>query len=94
MRSIRPVAVVYLYFALVLSTSAQQTTIQAPQASVFLQSALAALSGANLVTNVTLTGTPRRIAAILLLEPALNANYESVKQYTFPWPPKPSHLQV
>jgi hypothetical protein len=30
----------------------------------------------------------RRIAAILLLEPALNANYESVKQHTFPWPPK------
>jgi len=29
----------------------------------------------------------RRIAAILLLEPALNANYESVKQHTFPWPP-------
>ena len=31
----------------------------------------------------------RRIAAILLLEPALNANYESVKQHTFPWPQKP-----
>jgi hypothetical protein len=30
----------------------------------------------------------RRIAAILLLEPALNANYESVKKHTFPWPPK------
>ena len=30
----------------------------------------------------------RRIAAILLLEPALNANYESVKSHTFPWPPK------
>lgn len=30
----------------------------------------------------------RRIAAILLLEPALDANYESVKQHTFPWPPK------
>src|SRR5260370_19743652 len=29
----------------------------------------------------------RRIAAILLLEPALNANYEAVKQHTFPWPP-------
>ena len=29
----------------------------------------------------------RRIAAILLLEPALNANYESVKQHTLPWPP-------
>ncbi len=31
----------------------------------------------------------RRIAAILLLEPALNANYESIKAHTFPWPPKP-----
>jgi hypothetical protein len=25
---------------------------------------------------------------ILLLEPALDANYESIKQHTFPWPPK------
>jgi hypothetical protein len=31
----------------------------------------------------------RRIAAILLLQPALDANYESVKQHSFPWPPKP-----
>jgi hypothetical protein len=30
----------------------------------------------------------RRIAAILLLEPALDANYESIKAHTFPWPPK------
>ncbi|MGC1490475.1 MAG: type ISP restriction/modification enzyme [Candidatus Acidiferrum sp.] len=28
----------------------------------------------------------RRIAAILLLEPALDANYESTKQHAFPWP--------
>jgi hypothetical protein len=28
----------------------------------------------------------RRIAAILLLEPALNANYERVKADTYPWP--------
>jgi REP element-mobilizing transposase RayT len=27
----------------------------------------------------------RRIAAIILLEPALNANYRNVKQHTFPW---------
>lgn len=32
----------------------------------------------------------RRIAAILLLESTLNANYASVKQHTFPWPPKSS----
>ncbi|MFI5057257.1 MAG: type ISP restriction/modification enzyme [Candidatus Acidiferrales bacterium] len=30
----------------------------------------------------------RRIAAILLLQPALDANYESVKHHTLPWPPK------
>ena len=30
----------------------------------------------------------RRIAAILLLEPALDANYEAVKQNTYPWPRK------
>jgi hypothetical protein len=30
----------------------------------------------------------RRIAAILLLEPTLDANYEAVKQNTYPWPGK------
>ena len=29
----------------------------------------------------------RRIAAILLLEPALDANYQAVKSHAFPWPP-------
>jgi hypothetical protein len=29
-----------------------------------------------------------RIAAILLLEPALDANYEAVKSHTFAWPPQ------
>src|SRR6266436_4088545 len=62
MRPIRPLAVVYLCFVLVLSTSAQQTTTQAGQASVFLQSALAALAGANPVTDVTLSGTAHYIA--------------------------------
>ena len=33
----------------------------------------------------------RRIAAILLLEPALNANYEAVKQNTYPWPSEETH---
>jgi hypothetical protein len=28
----------------------------------------------------------RRIAAILLLEPALDTNYERVKADTYPWP--------
>jgi hypothetical protein len=62
MRSIRPVAVVYLCFVLVLSTSAQQSPAPPVQAPALLQSALAALSGANPVADVTLTGTARRIA--------------------------------
>jgi Type ISP C-terminal specificity domain/N-6 DNA Methylase len=32
------------------------------------------------------TQMARRIAAILLLEPELDANYEAVKQATYPWP--------
>jgi hypothetical protein len=32
------------------------------------------------------TNIARRIAAILLLEPALDANYEAVKRSPFPWP--------
>jgi hypothetical protein len=28
----------------------------------------------------------RRLAAIVLMQPALNANYEAVKQSTYPWP--------
>jgi hypothetical protein len=28
----------------------------------------------------------RRIAAILLLEPALDENYRKVKEHTYPWP--------
>lgn len=31
----------------------------------------------------------RRIAAILLIEPALDANYRSVAQNVYPWPPHP-----
>ena len=32
------------------------------------------------------TEMTRRITAILLLEPALDANYERVKAETYPWP--------
>jgi hypothetical protein len=32
------------------------------------------------------TEMARRIAAILLLEPALDANYERAKADTYPWP--------
>jgi Type ISP C-terminal specificity domain len=35
---------------------------------------------------IEVTQMARRIAAILLLEPELNANYEAVKQATYPWP--------
>lgn len=31
------------------------------------------------------TGMARRIAALLLMGPALDANYESVKSETYPW---------
>jgi len=36
------------------------------------------------------TEMTRRIAAILLLEPALDANYERVKADTYPWPGRPT----
>jgi hypothetical protein len=32
------------------------------------------------------THMARRLAAIVLLEPALNANYQTVKVHPFPWP--------
>jgi hypothetical protein len=35
---------------------------------------------------IEVTQMARRIAAILLLEPELDANYEAVKQATYPWP--------
>ena len=34
----------------------------------------------------TLTGTARRLAALALLEPALDANYRAVTAETYPWP--------
>ncbi len=37
---------------------------------------------------IEVTQIARRIAAILLLEPELDANYEEVKQSTYPWPSK------
>jgi len=36
------------------------------------------------------TEMTRRIAAILLLEPALDADYERVKADTYPWPKRPT----
>ncbi len=34
----------------------------------------------------TLTETARRLAALRLLEPTLNANYNAVRAHTYPWP--------
>jgi type ISP restriction-modification system protein len=34
----------------------------------------------------TVTEIARRIAAIILMQPALNANYEAVKKSTYAWP--------
>ena len=34
----------------------------------------------------TVTEIARRLAAIILMEPALNANYEAVKKSTYAWP--------
>jgi hypothetical protein len=34
----------------------------------------------------TVTEIARRIAAIILMEPALDANYEAVRQSTYAWP--------
>lgn len=33
-----------------------------------------------------LTEMVRRLAALILLQPGLDANYEAVKAYTWPWP--------
>lgn len=38
------------------------------------------------------SSTVRRIAALLLLEPALDANYAAVKRSTYPWPTSPDTL--
>jgi hypothetical protein len=62
MRSIRTVAIVYLCFALVLSTPAQQSPAPPVQAPALLQSALVALAGTTSVTDVTLSGTAHYIA--------------------------------
>ena len=35
------------------------------------------------------TAMPRRLAAIILLQPALDENYRRVKAHTYAWPAKP-----
>jgi hypothetical protein len=51
-----------LAFSLSLSLAAQQTTTSSPQPLVLLQRSLSALGGAQTLTDVTLSGTARRIA--------------------------------
>ena len=53
---------ILLSFLLTLSVAAQQTSTANPQPLVLLQRSLGALSGAQTLTDVTLSGTARRIA--------------------------------
>ncbi len=65
MRFARASSVVILSFVLILSTSARQsssTPAQSVTATSLLQSAFTALAGSNAVSDLTLTGTARRIA--------------------------------
>jgi hypothetical protein len=54
--------VVCLAFFLSLSVSAQQTASSSPQALALLQNSLAALTGGQPISDITLSGTARRIA--------------------------------
>jgi hypothetical protein len=61
MRSARFVSLLVL-IAVARSATAQQATASAPQAGAVLQQSLAALTGGHPLTDVTLSGTARRIA--------------------------------
>jgi hypothetical protein len=64
MRSARFVSLlVLLVFA--RSSTAQQATASSPQATALLQQSLAALTGGHHLTDVTLSGTARRVAVRL-----------------------------
>src|SRR6266581_2921063 len=62
MRVARLVFLLSIAFFLSLSLAAQQTATTSPQALLFLQKSLSALGGAQALTDVTLSGTARRIA--------------------------------
>ena len=62
MRVTRVVFSVSLAFLLSISLAAQQTTTPSPQALALLQKSLSALGGSASLTDVTLSGTARRIA--------------------------------
>jgi hypothetical protein len=54
--------ILLVLFTFARSAMAQQATASAPQATVLLQQSLTALSGGHPITDVTLSGTARRIA--------------------------------
>ncbi len=62
MRLSRASAFLFILVLFAQFTFAQQTTTSSPQAVSILQNSLAALTGGQSVTDVTLTGTARRIA--------------------------------
>jgi hypothetical protein len=62
MRVVRFVLALSLAFFLSLSLAAQQTATSSPQALVLLQRSISALAGGQTLTDVTLSGTARRIA--------------------------------
>jgi len=62
MRVARVIFLILFAFVLAISLAAQQTASSNPQALSLLQRSLSALSGSQSVTDVTLSGTARRIA--------------------------------
>jgi hypothetical protein len=62
MRVVRLFLCVFISFLLSISLAAQQTATSSPQALQLLQRSLSALSSGQTLTDVTLTGTARRIA--------------------------------
>lgn len=61
MRVTRLVLSISLSFLLSISLAAQQTATSSPRAPALLQKSLVALGGTQTLTDVTLTGTARRI---------------------------------
>ena len=62
MRVARVVCSISFALVLTISLGAQQTATSSPQPLVLLQRSLSALAGAQTLTDVTLSGTARRIA--------------------------------
>jgi hypothetical protein len=62
MRMARIVLSTFISFLLSISLAAQQTATSSPQALQFLQRSLSALAGSQPLSDVTLSGTARRIA--------------------------------